>query len=65
MELLREADGQLELLVDEDKKLSAEIRQDLLLDRQIVEILEEVGVGDTERERHEVARRIASRVHGK
>lgn len=65
MELMREADTQLEELVDEDKKLSQEIRQDLVLDRQIVEILEDVGIGDTTEERHEVARRIAAQVQGK
>lgn len=65
MELMRAADNQLEVLVDEDKKLSEEIRQDLLLDRQIVEVLEEVGIGDTAEERHEVAGRIAERLQSK
>lgn len=65
MELMRAASAQLEELADEDKKLSGEIRQDLLLDRQIVEVLEEVGVGDNAEERREVARRIALRVQAK
>ena len=62
MQLMRETDNQLEELVDEDKKLSNEIHQDLLLDRKIVEVLEEVGIGDTAEERREVARRITARV---
>ena len=65
MKLMRAADSQLEELVDEDKKLSQEIHQDLLLDRQIVEVLEEVGIGVNSEERHEVARRIAARVQTK
>lgn len=65
MELMRATDSQLEDLVDEDKKLSREIREDLALDRKIVEVLEEVGVGDTLEDRHEVARRIASRVQSR
>lgn len=65
MELMRETDNQLEELADEDRKLSREIRQDLALDRKIVEVLEDVGVGDNAEERREVARRIASRVQGK
>lgn len=62
IELVREADDQLEALAREDKKLSREIRQDLALDKQIVEALEEVGVGTTSEERHHVARRIAGRI---
>ena len=62
MELMREADGQLTTLVSEDKKLSREIRQDLAIDRHIIEVLEEVGVGETSEERHEVAQRIAKRI---
>lgn len=65
MELMRAADSQLEVLADEDKKLSREIRQDLLLDRQIVEVLEEVGVGDNAEERRKVARKITKRVQAK
>lgn len=62
MELMRTADRQLEALAKEDRRLGEEIRQDLLLDRRIVEVLEEVGVGDSTEERHKVARAIASRV---
>lgn len=65
MELMRETDNQLEKLVDEERKLSKEIHQDLLLDRKIVEVLEEVGVGSSAEDRHEVARKIASRVQSK
>ena len=62
MELMRTADRQLEALASEEKKLGEEIRQDLLLDRKIVEVLEEVGVGESVEERHKVARAISSRV---
>src|SRR5690606_12034721 len=65
MKLMREADRQLEELVDEDKKLGEEVRQDMVLDRQIVEVLEEVGVGDNEDERRAVAERIARRIENK
>ena len=65
MELLRETEDRLELLAAEDKKLNQEIREDLLLDRKIVEVLEEFGVGDTAQERHTVARKIANRVISK
>jgi hypothetical protein len=62
MKLMRETDWQLEVLVDEDKKLSEEIREDMALDRQIVEVLEEVGIGDNDEERQIVAERIARRI---
>lgn len=65
MKLMRETDRQLEVLVDEDKKLSEEIRQDIALDRQIVEVLEEVGIGDNDEERRIVAKRIARRIGNK
>lgn len=62
MKLMRETDRQLEELVDEDKKLGEEVRQDIALDKRIVEVLEEVGVGDNEQERHAVAREIAKKL---
>lgn len=65
MELMRETDNQLEKLADEERKLSREIRQDLALDRKIVEVLEEVGVGNSADDRREVARKIAERVQVK
>lgn len=65
MELMRETDNQLEKLADEERKLSKEIHQDLLLDRKIVEVLEEVGVGNSAEDRHAVAQKIASRVQTK
>lgn len=65
MELMRETEHRIEELAGEERKLSKEIRQDLLLDRKIVEVLEEVGVGDNAEERRKVARKIASRVHDK
>lgn len=65
MKLMRETDRQLEELVDEDKKLGEEVRLDIALDRQIVEVLEEVGVGDSAEERHEVAKQIARRIASK
>ena len=65
MKLMRETDRQLEELVNEDKKLGEEIRQDIALDLRIVEVLEEVGVGDTEEERRVVAQQIARRIENK
>ena len=62
MKLMRETDRQLEELVDEDKKLGEEVRQDIALDKRIVEVLEEVGVGDNEQERHAVAQQIARKL---
>lgn len=62
MELMRRAEDRLEMLANEEKKLGKEIRQDLLLDRKIVEVLEELGVGDTPKERRTVARQISARV---
>jgi hypothetical protein len=62
MKLMRETDRQLEELVDEDKKLSEEVRKDIALDLRIVEVLEEVGVGDSEQERQMVAARIAKKL---
>ena len=62
MKLMRETDKQLEELVDEDKKLSEEVRKDIALDMKIVDVLEEVGVGDNEEERRAVAERIAKKL---
>lgn len=62
MRLMRENDKQLEELVDEDKKLNEEIHQDLVVDRKIIEVLEEVGVGETIAERQMVAERIARKL---
>ena len=62
MKLMRETDRQLEELVNEDKKLGEEVRQDIALDKRIVEVLEEVGVGDSEQERHAVAQQIARKL---
>lgn len=62
LELVRETDRQVEDLVDEDKKLSKEIRQDLALDHQIIEVLEEVGIGENADMRREVAKKISQRI---
>lgn len=61
--LVHETAQQLEALVKEDHKLEREIREDIKLDREIIAVLEDHGVGDNDTQRHEVARRIASKLN--
>lgn len=60
--LVHETGERLEVLVAEDRKLERDIRQDIELDREIITVLEEFGVGENEEERKKVASRIAHRV---
>ncbi|OGL21564.1 hypothetical protein A2707_06030 [Candidatus Saccharibacteria bacterium RIFCSPHIGHO2_01_FULL_45_15] len=61
--LVHETAEQLKALVAEDHRLEREIRQDIRLDHEIITILEEHGVGDSDTERHQVATRIAQRLN--
>lgn len=49
-------------LLKEDRKLEKEIRQDIVLDHEIIAVLEEFGIGDNEDDRRNVAQRISKRV---
>jgi len=60
--LVSETSEELKYLVREDRKLEKEIRQDILLDQEIIAVLEEFGVGESEADRREVAQRITKRV---
>lgn len=57
--LIHETGQKLEYLVDEDRKMKREIREDLKVDQEIVAILEEHGVGNSDEERSQVAGKIA------
>lgn len=61
--LVHETAEQLKALVAEDHRLEREIRQDIRLDHEIIAILEEHGVGDSDDERHKVASRIALKLN--
>ncbi len=60
--LVHETAEQLKALVAEDHRLEREIRQDIRLDHEIIAILEEHGVGESDDERHQVASRIAQKL---
>ena len=60
--LVHETSEELKYLVKEDRKLEKEIRQDIVLDHEIIAVLEEFGVGESEEDRRKVASRIAKRV---
>lgn len=60
--LVSETSAELQYLVKEDRKLEKEIRQDIVLDHEIIAVLEEFGVGDNEEDRRQVASRITKRV---
>lgn len=53
---------ELGYLLKEDRKLEKEIRQDIVLDHEIIAVLEEFGIGDNEDDRRSVAQRISKRV---
>lgn len=59
---VRETGEQLKSLVTKDSRLVREIHEDIELDRDIISILEEHGVGDSAEARHNVAKHIAKRV---
>jgi len=56
---VRETGEQIKDLIGRDKRLASEIHQDIELDREIIAALEAHGVGENERERRDVAKRIA------
>lgn len=57
---VHEAGRDVEQLVSEERQLEREIRQDMKLDKAVVAILEEYGIGVSEKERQAVAKRLAS-----
>ncbi len=60
--VVKETGNQVEQLVLQDKKIERELHQDLKLDREIVSVLEEYGVGESEETRQKVARKISRTV---
>ena len=60
--LVNETSKELKYLVTEDRKLEKEIRQDIVLDHEIIAVLEEFGIGESEDDRRKVAARLAKRV---
>ncbi len=61
--LVHETGEQLEELVEEDRKLAREIRQDIKLDHEIISALEEMGIGESHEERQKVASHITKKVN--
>lgn len=60
---VRETGEQLKALISNDNRLVKEVHEDIELDHDIIDILEEHGVGENEEVRHHVAKRIAQKVH--
>lgn len=60
--LVHDTGEKLEVLVREDHQLEREIRQDIRLDHEIISVLEAHGVGDSDQQRKDVARRIAHKI---
>lgn len=60
--LVRETGAQLEKLVHEERNLERDIRKDLVADEGIVAVLEEYGIGESKKQRQEVAAKIAQKV---
>lgn len=60
--MVQETGEELRYLLKEDRKLEKEIRQDIVLDHEIIAVLEEFGIGDSEDDRRNVAQRISKRV---
>ena len=60
--LVHETSEELKALVKEDRKLEKEIRQDIVLDHEIIAVLEEFGIGESEDDRRKVASRITKKV---
>lgn len=59
---VRETGEQLKELVSSDHRLLREVRQDIELDREIIAVLEEHGVGASQDERTAVAKRITQKL---
>ncbi|MDQ3093787.1 MAG: hypothetical protein M3Q70_01255 [bacterium] len=62
-DIVDETAEQVRKLIATDNRMEKEIREDLALDHEIVAALEEVGIGDDENERREVARRISKKIN--
>lgn len=60
--LVHETANRLEELAHEDQALARALRKDIALDRSIIEVLEEYGMGETEQGRREVAQKVAHRL---
>ncbi|MDB5177870.1 MAG: hypothetical protein JWO61_253 [Candidatus Saccharibacteria bacterium] len=60
--LVSETSVELKYLVKEDRKLEKEIRQDIVLDHEIIAVLEEFGIGESEEDRRKVATRITKKI---
>jgi hypothetical protein len=58
-QLVSEASDQIEILVNEDRKMEREIHEDLKIDQAVIAVLEEHGVGDSAAERRQVAKKLA------
>lgn len=59
---IRETGEQLQDLINSDRRLAHDIRADIELDHEIIAALEEHGVGESDEERHRVARHIAAKL---
>ncbi len=62
-DIVDETAEQVRKLIATDSRMEKEIREDLALDHEIVAALEEIGIGDDENERREVARRISTKIN--
>jgi len=60
--LVNETSNELKYLVREDRKLEKEIRQDILLDQEVIAVLEEFGIGESKEDRQKVASRLTKRI---
>ncbi len=63
--LVQESSDTIQLLIKEDKTMEKALREDLALDKEIIEALEEHGVGNNEDERAAVAKTIKKRLQSK
>lgn len=61
MRQARQSSRSMEKLVEEDRKLERDIRKDMRLDQEVVDILEQYGVGKNAQVRRQVAEHIADR----
>lgn len=62
-EIVDEVAEEVRKLIAADNRMEQEIREDLALDHEIVAALEEVGIGDDDNERREVAKRISTKIN--
>ena len=62
---VRETGEQLKSLIGKDQRLAQEVRQDIQLDHEILAALQEHGIGESDDQRHDVARHIAKKLRQK